>query len=487
MIKNNPSLVCFSSIHVAKPIIEGKKSSAVITLTPYNEAPCHFRLQAVYGSSLDSSDQAMVNLAFCIPLLNYGLFSKSFHLDFPLNQSDIDLLSSLNIIFSADIFVNKILRRRTNYIHSEYFPNEKNISKIDAHPKATFLPASITTDSVISSSVNHNRYGILSSGGKESLLTYGILKEIDAAVYPLYVNESGGHWRTALEAYRYHTKVEARTGKVWTNIDRFYNFMLDHLLFIRGDHRKIRADTYPIRLCIFPFYVFLLLPLFVKNRIGNLLIGSEFDDLRTTPTYAGINHYYGVYDQHQDFDVLMNQWYAKRIPGLIQWSAVRGISGLIVERILVNRYPDLARRQRSCHSCHIKNNKIIPCGKCSKCMGVLLFLLANKTDPKIMNFSEHDIIDFPKRITSSNLRLDQDEKDQSFYLIHNRKIIPDIKPVDHIEQIHIDPVRCSLELIPPHFRLKLLHILEQYTTGYCELKNEQWVPIKKPTEKKLRC
>jgi len=250
--------------------------------------------------------------------------------------------------------------------------------------------------------------------------------------------------------------------------------MLDNLKFIRPDHRKIWADTYPIRLCIFPFYVFSLLPLFVAHRIGNLLIGSEFDDIRSKPKYHGINHYYGVYDQHQDYDIVMNDWYNMRMNGLTQWSTLRNISGLIVERILVNRYPELARLQRSCHSCHFENNKIVPCGSCSKCMGVLLFLFGNQVDPKIMNFKKQDISSFLKNVKPSNLRLDQDEKDQSFYLIGKKEKNQDIKPVRHVEQIHLNDDTCNINMIPIHLRKKIFKIIEKYSNGYCKLVHEKW-------------
>jgi hypothetical protein len=255
--------------------------------------------------------------------------------------------------------------------------------------------------------------------------------------------------------------------------------MLDNLNFIRKDHRNIWADTYPIRLCIFPFYVFLLLPLFIKNKIGNLLIGSELDDLRTAPEYHGIRHYYGVYDQHQDYDHLMNHWYKTRIPGLVQWSAVRNISGLIVERILVNRYPDLAQQQRSCHSCHFENHEIIPCGICSKCLGVILFLLANNLDPKTMKYSDKNIEYFLKNLDPKMLRLDEDEKNQSFYLLGKTTRSMYLTAIDHVEKIHTNKDTCDLNLIPNHFRKSLLNLIQIYTTGFCELKNEKWVSIEK--------
>ena len=472
-----PDMICFSSINLLEPRVNKKSVESKVILNKLNGKKNEFILRVKYDEDVSKDFLPILRLAFCMPLLNYGLFSKKLNLQFPISKADFKLLNELINIFSKDIFVNKILRRRANYILPGFLPKEKNVKIEDAFPKAEIKPEKIYNDNFISKDINKNSCGVLSSGGKESLLTYGLLKEIGCNVYPLYVNESGGHWRTALTAYRYHKINEPNTQKIWTNVDRFYIFMLDNLKFIRSDHRKVWADTYPIRLCIFPFYVFSLLPIFSRKKIGNLLIGSEFDDLRIKPVYLGISHYFGVYDQHQDYDILMNNWYAKRLQGLYQWSAVRNISGLIVERILTKRYPKLASLQRSCHSCHFENKEIVPCGVCSKCMGVLLFLLANKVDPKIMEFKDKDIELFPKRIQPNSIRLDEDEKNQLFYLIGKKYKIPGAKPVDHVEKIHIDQDNCDLKLIPNKFRQNILDIIKVYTTGFCELKNDNWIPL----------
>ncbi len=468
-------MVCFSSIEISEPIINGKSVKTNIVLNKTDGDESAFSIMLKYQEKVKVDSLPLLRLAFTMPILNYGLFSKKFKLNFPISKTDCDILNELNEIFSRDIFVNKILQRRANYILPDFLPKQEDVKTEDANPKAKIEPTKVYNDKIITPDVDKNSCGILSSGGKESLLTYGLLNEIGCKTYPLYVNESGGHWRTALPAYRHHKKIDSNTHRVWTNVDRFYVFMLDNLKFIRPDHRKVRADTYPIRLCIFPFYVFLLLPIFVDKKIGNLLIGSEFDDLRYDPEYLGIKHYYGVYDQHQDYDIIMNNWNTKRIPGFIQWSAVRNISGLIVEKILVNRYPKLARLQRSCHSCHFENNKVVPCGTCSKCMGVLLFLLANKTDPKIMNFKHKHIESFINRVTPTNLRLDQDEKNQSFYLIGNKENLPKIKPIDHVEKIHINEITCDPDIMPKHLRNEIMGIIEKYTNGYCKLKKEEWI------------
>ncbi|MBN1860582.1 MAG: hypothetical protein JW840_03880 [Candidatus Thermoplasmatota archaeon] len=477
MRKNN--LLCLSSISLSDPIIKGKMAIADITLTESNGKKHQFRLMNKYEQCLHENHVALLRLAFCMPLLNYGLFSKKIHLEFTVSNADFSLLTDLNGIFSREIFVNKIAKGDNPYVLSEFLPDPKKIKPTDGNPQAVIHPIQVVADTSIHEGVDPSKAGVLSSGGKDSLLTYGLLKELGSTTYPFYVNESGGHWRTALTAYNYHKRIEPLTQRVWTNVDRFYGFMLDHLLFIRPDHRRIWHDTYPIRLCIFPFYVFSLLPVFIDERIGNVLLGSEFDDLRYETRFKGIQHYFGVYDQHQDYDMRMNKWYQQRIPGMYQWSALRNISGLIDQNILVRRYPELARQQRSCHSCRIKDGIIYPCGTCSKCLGILLYLLANNIDPRLMKYQKKDIEYFYKNVGTSSLKLDKDEQDKSFFLLRQHGSVPKVNCVDHVEKIHLHPSTCDIGLYPEQYRNGLLRILEEYTTGYCSLKEGEWVPTER--------
>jgi hypothetical protein len=256
-------LLCLSSITLSDLTIKKNTAKTNIILRTVDGTENSFELMNTYEQNIQEYHKPLLRLAFCMPLLNYGLFSKEILLDFPISKADFSLLNDLNMVFSRDIFVNKIAHGTNPYILPEFFPNQENITAHDGDPKTVIHPAELITDFPISKTMDQLKSGVLSSGGKDSLLTYGLLKELGSDVYPFYVNESGGHWKTALAAYQYHKKTEPHTQRVWTNVDRFYGFMLDHLRFIRPDHRKIRHDTYPIRLCIFPFYVFSLLPLFV--------------------------------------------------------------------------------------------------------------------------------------------------------------------------------------------------------------------------------
>ena len=208
MKKDKIDYLCFSSIKISEPIISNKTVKSKITLEHLNKKKYNFFIINKYENDLKNDYIPLLRMAFFMHLLNYGLFTKKFSLDFELCKSDLNLLNDLNIVFSRDIFVNKILRRRADFILHDFFPNEKFIEKKDAEPKAIIKPKRVIIDKQLIDDINSNSCGILSSGGKESLLSYCILKELGVEVYPFYMNESGGHWRTALSAYIYHKKTE---------------------------------------------------------------------------------------------------------------------------------------------------------------------------------------------------------------------------------------------------------------------------------------
>ena len=200
-------------------------------------------------------------------------------------------------------------------------------------------------------------------------------------VHPIFINESGRHWFTALNAYRYLKERDPNTGRVWCNSDRIFNWMLRNMPFIRSGFNTIRADDYPVRLWTVAVFIFGVLPLLKKRGIGRLIIGNEFDTTRKL-NFEGITHYDGLYDQSRYFDNALSRYFMKKGWNISQFSVLRSLSELLILKILVKRFPDLQRQQVSCHAAHEKDGRIYPCGNCEKCRRIIGMLKALDENPE---------------------------------------------------------------------------------------------------------
>src|SRR5678809_396362 len=90
-----------------------------------------------------------------------------------------------------------------------------------------------------------------------------------------------------------------------------------------------------------------------------LLLGNEIDTSRRL-SHKGIPHYDGLYAQRRWFDNALSRYYARKGWGVSQFSVLRPLSELLIEKLLVQRYPDLQREQVSCHATHVEGGRILP-------------------------------------------------------------------------------------------------------------------------------
>ena len=275
--------------------------------------------------------------------INYGLFCERIVFRGTYDHIDRRFIDRMARNTAREIWVNKFLQpnhflrqdvigmppaRRKNYLAARliFEPSEANVRE---------------TERVAGWQPNRARHAVLSSGGKDSLLSYALLNENGAETHPLFVNESGRHWFTALNAYRHFSENIPNTARVWTNADRLFAWMLRHLPFVRQDFDRVRSDEYPIRLWTVAVFLFGVLPLMKKRGIGRLVIGDEYDTTQER-TYRGIRHYDGLYDQSRFFDHALTRYFHAKGWGIAQFSLLRPMSELLIEKLLAERYPPVS-------------------------------------------------------------------------------------------------------------------------------------------------
>lgn len=464
-------LAVYDEISVRPTSIDRRRIKGVITLKKGPEEKA-FNLIFSYSSDIDA-DRNMAGLILTMPAINFTLFSRKLVLDFPVSDSDLQYLGELVRTNNTEVFINKLVRRRYEFFRKEYLPGEGDITRESSVGVTVIERTEKHTEESLADSEPGNPVAVLSSGGKESLLSYGLLNETGAETHAFYFNESGGHWLTASTAYRHYTSNFPDVHKVWSNVDRFYRFFIRNLELLDQAAVRRRADTYPIQLFIFPVYVMSFIPIALKHGIRSIVLGDEFDDPREMSDYRGIKHYYGIFDQTHDFNLLMTRYYRAKGINMTVWSAVYPIAGSVVEKILINRYPELFRLQRSCHSCRSVSGNVTPCGKCSKCLGILMFTLTAGGNPQDIMYSSEAVSALRENVSNERMRLDSDELELMKLKLGFSS--GGTSQFGHVEGVHILPDESdSFEKVPEWFREPLKKIISEYTNGEFRLMDTRW-------------
>ena len=431
----------------------------------------------------DPQDPASLNLASMIAAqvaLNYGLFCKEIvfrgHFDAPDRRFVHEMLANT----AREIYVKKIQQPNV-FLTPEFtgLPIERRENYASA--RVLFEPSD--TESFDGWQGDPDRYSILSSGGKDSLLTYGLMRELECEVHPIFINESGRHWFTALNSFREFRRSVPKTSRVWTNSDRIFNWMLRHLLMVRPDFQSLRSDEYPIRLWTVAVFLFGALPLLRKRGIGHLLIGDEYDTT-VRASHRGIPHFDGLYDQSRNFDHALSRYYGRKQWGLRQLSVLRPMSEFLIQKTLAERYPDLVQLQVSCHAAHEVEGTMRPCGNCEKCRRITGMLLANGLDPAIAGYRPEQIDRIRKDLADKGVHQELAAAQHLGALLHERGLIaePRIGSVRAARRrepvmLRFHPERSPINEVPQSIRRRLYEILLSHAEGSLRRHGKEWVPL----------
>jgi hypothetical protein len=468
--------------------LEPKKVKALYQVEPITGETVTFELIYSYEQPwFDHKRPADVNLASMMlaqAALNYGLFFEIIEFDGLFDKADQQFIKEMMENTSREILTNKLLVKNEflKPPFDELKPEKKErYTQSEIHFVNTLyhhLELSRENDET-----DPDKYAILSSGGKDSLLTYGLIKEFGEP-YPVFINEAGRHWFTAVNAYRFFQKNEPNTMKPWCNSDRLFNWMLKQLPFIKENYAAIRSDMYPLRLWTVAVFLFGVLPIARKKGIGNILIGNEYDTT-VTGNRSGIRHFNGLYDQSKYFDNRLTRYYRSKGWKINQFSALRSLSELLIMKVLVKRYPELQEHQVSCHAAHEENGRMYPCGKCEKCRRIVGMLKALDENPARCGYSKFQIEQGLKALETHSVKQIGSDASHLYYLMLRKKLITRndftaraAREHAEITRLRFDHERSNLEDMPDYVRRPLFDILVQYADGAVKRVDKRWVDVR---------
>jgi creatinine amidohydrolase/Fe(II)-dependent formamide hydrolase-like protein len=485
--ENNPaysSLVVIDELRVGPVRIETKRVVAPYSVTIGETTATMDFIYSYEEKVFDAVDPADQNLACMMaaqPALNYGLFCRRIVFDGLFDQSDHRFLREMLENTSREIYVKKFLEPN-EFLVGEQAQMKTEKRSVYTNARIEFINTSFPTGrlSNVQWATDQARHCVLSSGGKDSMLTYSMLKELGKEAHPVFGNESGRHWFTAVNGYRYIKERDPNTTKVWMNSDRLFAWMLRHIPFIRQDFANVRSDDYPIRLWTVAVFIFGALPLMKKRKIGRLAIGNEYDSTQKS-NHEGITHYNGYYDQSRYFDEMMSRYYLKKGWEISQFSVLRPLSELLIMKILVNRYPEIQKNQVSCHAVHERDGRMFPCGKCEKCRRIVGMMSALGADPRRCGYDDEQISRCLEGLATKKVNQLGADAGHLQYLLHIKGLIRldedstgKLRPRPQVMKLRFDRERSFIEGIPVDLRQPLYELMLEYADGSVMMHNRQW-------------
>ncbi len=465
--------------------IEPRKVKATYHVEKFSGEDASFELiysyDKAYFNGKDPEDVNLASMMLAQVALNYGLFFDTIEFDGLYDKTDQQFIKVMMENTSREILTNKLL------IDNEFL--KPPFDNLRAEKRERYTQANIVfTNSRFQDLKLHktkaktdpDRYAILSSGGKDSLLTYGIIKEIGVP-YPVFINEAGRHWFTAVNAHRYYKEIEPNTSKPWCNSDRLFNWMLKQFPFIKENYKNIRSDIYPVRLWTVAVFLFGVLPVARKKGIRNILIGDEYDTTVKGNT-EGISHYNALYDQSKYFDNAMTRYFRAKGWQIYQFSLLRSLSELLIMKILIKRYPELQEQQVSCHAAHEVEGRMHPCGKCEKCRRIIGMVKSLDEDPEKCGYSELQIQNGLNALASKSVKQLGSDAAHLYFMMLSKNLIEkneftlkSAKEHKEIMKLRFDQEKSNLEDLPLYVRKPLLEILNAYSDGAVQRIDNRWV------------
>jgi creatinine amidohydrolase/Fe(II)-dependent formamide hydrolase-like protein/7-cyano-7-deazaguanine synthase in queuosine biosynthesis len=440
----------------------------------------------------DPADTSMQNLAGMVgaqAAMNYGLFCGRIIFNGGYDEADRRFIQDAAENTAREIYVKKFLE------HNLFLTG--GAAKLPAVKKPKYLRAKLVFPEQGSKpdkllwrflSAERDRHAILSSGGKDSLLSYGLLNELGKETHPIFINDSERRPFAAKNAYIFFMENVPNTARVSVNSDRLFNRMLSHMPFIRKDYASVLSEEELIHLWRVAVLLFGALPIIRKRNIGRLIIGNEFNTTDRT-SYGGITYYNGVYERSRYFDDALSRYYMRKGWNIAQFSILRPLSEIIAQKTLAQRYPELLEHQISCQDAQESDQRIYPCGKCDKCRRTVGILAAIAADPRKCGYTDEQIKSCLNDLASKKVHSEAPDSEHLNFMLKNKGLkdlspdsAKDAKEHPVIMKLRFHPEKSPMNGIPVELRMPLYRIYLEYADGAVRQLKRKWIDIDPFTE-----
>jgi hypothetical protein len=215
---------------------------------------------------------------------------------------------------------------------------------------------------------------LLLSFGKDSLLSLGILNELNLSPVALYINDTVSPTENQLKIKILNNlikeKILTKAHIVMNSIEKLNDF----------DTWNAQEMAYNYAQMVTSFF-FIALPLTQYYNTKYILSGNEKNmDFFLIQKNERL---YPVYDQSTEWTKEQDKMLKIFQKNLVAFSIIKPITDIAILKILHIRYPKIAKYQSSCYGLDASNRKRW-CHDCFACTGTSLFLSAFGINPKVV-------------------------------------------------------------------------------------------------------
>ncbi|HIG93708.1 TPA: hypothetical protein HA242_04615 [Candidatus Woesearchaeota archaeon] len=274
--------------------------------------------------------------------------------------------------------------------------------------------------------------------GKESLVSYGLCKEI--GLNPLLVTViepdmdivyRDEHLRSFENKHKEDLRIQFEK-EFEVQMHKIYNGLGDMNFYAHWgvDETELGWSSQLTQ------YMFFLLPFCYSFKSKYMVFGNENSCDRYYYSKEGFKCY-PVYDQSAEWIGHMNAMLHTMMNGRVKaTSLVQSIQEIAVAKVLYQRYPELAKYQMSCHADSDSAEFNRWCNTCSKCARIYTFMKALGFDPASVGLKDMFSLEFKKHFSlfsqTKDMRgfdgsgLGRDEQLFAFYLAAQRGATGDL-------------------------------------------------------------
>ena len=193
-------------------------------------------------------------------------------------------------------------------------------------------------------------------------------------------------------------------------------------------------------------------------------------------------HYDGLYDQSRYFDNTLSRYFHRKGWNISQFSVLRPLSEILIQKTLVERYPELQSLQVSCHAAHKDGNRIHPCGRCEKCRRIVAILTAMGADVTPCGYLPEQIGPCLKSFAEKGIRQEKMGAEHLAFLLQEKGLLDRpfsgsarARPRTEVMKIRIDPDRAPMDGMPVNLREPLYRIYLEHAEGAVKRGGRLWI------------